>query len=212
MSDPIILSNTCIGRDVWVSKFNKEYNNPFIATLIPNDIDFIRLCNNILYYINCTPILSPPRDNTSFAIQNSGKWYKHSAIPVPYPVIFLDDIEIHCIHEKDNNTCIDKFTRRLERMRTHISNNNCKILGILSYSEFINNHIDIQKLIDTYLSNPNNIFIGPTKYKNIPNNNYIILPEFDNIKLIRNSSHIYVFNNQNKLRDIFINHITNYYT
>jgi len=32
--------------------------------------------------------------------------------------MFLDDIEIHWIHETDQNICLDKYNRRLERIKT----------------------------------------------------------------------------------------------
>jgi hypothetical protein len=209
---PVILSNTCIGASVFTNVISKEYNNPFIGTLIPNDLDFIKLCNNIQYYIKCYPILSMPRSDTLFAKQNLGKWYKHSAIKIPYPVILLDDIEIHCIHEEDNQICIDKFIRRFERMKeTILSNSESKVIGILSFSELINNHSNIQEIIDIYLSNTDNIFAGPSKYKRIENNNYIIINTFNNVSLTRNSSHIYNFNDQTFLTTIFSNHISKYY-
>lgn len=208
----IILSNTCVGMSVWSSIYNKEYNNPFMGTLIPNDLDFINLCNNIYHYIHCKPTLGEPRSNTRFSKQNSGVWYKNTAIKTPYPIIFLDDIEIHCIHENNNDECLDKFIRRLERTKSSISNNKyCKIFGILSFSELINDHENIQEIIDLYLSNINNIFAGPSKYKTTENNNYIIMKEFNNVALERNSSHIYNFNNQTLLSQIFSDHINKIY-
>ena len=50
MSEIIIISNTCVGQQVHNIINNNEYNNPFIATLIVNDLDFIKLCNNINFY------------------------------------------------------------------------------------------------------------------------------------------------------------------
>ena len=63
------------------------------------------------------PILNEPKNNTIFSIQNKLKYYLHKDISIPYPVIHLDDIEIHFIHENNNDLCINKFNRRLERLK-----------------------------------------------------------------------------------------------
>ena len=166
---------------------------------------FIKLCNNIIYYITLEPILGEPRSDTLFSIENNSKWYKHHVIKNPYPVIFWGDIEIHYIHEQENQSCLDKFIRRLNRMIYIIETKPYKIISVLSFSELINNHEDIQSIIDSYLINPINIFCGPSQYRK--NDNYIIMREWDNIKLERDESHIYTFNNQKVLVDIFANHI-----
>jgi uncharacterized protein (DUF1919 family) len=185
------------------------YNNPFISTLIPNDLDFIKLSNNFLYYINIDPILGEPKKNTLFAEQNNNHWYIHELIPIPYPIIYLGDIEIHCIHETEPNECLNKFYRRLIRTREIIKENNYSVYILLSFSELINNHNNIQDIINNFLNNSNeNIFkyfIGPSKYNN--HINYINVEQWNNIELIRNSSHVYNFNNQQINTNIFMNNI-----
>lgn len=188
----------------------KLYNNPLIGTLIPNDLDFIKLCNTIQHYITIDPVLGESRLDTAFAIQNEGKWYKHNYIRTPYPVLFWDDIEIHCIHEESEQSCLDKFLRRLNRMRDNIKTKSYKIMGILSFSEIINDHENTQSVIDLYLSNCNNIFLGPSQYKKSENDTYLVVKEWDDIKLDRNGLHIYVFNNQQWLSQVIFDHITKY--
>jgi hypothetical protein len=212
MSEIIIISNTCVGQQVHNIINNNEYNNPFVATLFVNDLDFIKLCNNIHHYISYEPVLGIPKSDTIFVKQNGSEWYKHDAISTPYPIIFLDDIEIHCIHEQNPQKCLETFTRRFERMKTIMAYpTNYKLIGILSFSELINDHNNTQQIIDVFLSNKNNIFIGPSIYKNNENINYIIKPDFDYVNLIRNSSHIYYFNDQDVITNIFTNHINTYY-
>jgi hypothetical protein len=196
-----------------IKKYNiYPYNNPFISTLIPNDTDYIKLINNIYDYIQIEPVLDMPSENSTFCIQNNGKWYKHDAIQTPYPVIYLNDIEIHCIHD-DFNNCLDKFKRRLSRMKELVlSKHNMYLL--LSYSEFINHHDDTKTIIDLFFKsqpsqpNINKIFLGPNKYKiDYDNDNYIGVKEWDNISLERNDSHVLLFNKQPFNECMFYNKI-----
>lgn len=206
MPNPIIISNTCTGQNLWRCKYKTAYNNPFISTVFPNDLDFVKLCNNIQHYVNCKPLLGEPRSDTIFAKQNNGKWWNYHSIKVPYPVIYLDDIEIHCIHEQNPYKCIATFERRFERMRELVQQG-VQVFGVLSYSEIMNDHDDLQKVIDTFLSNPNNIFAGPSMYNTIPKSNYIVHTPFDDVKLDRNESRVYLFNNQDINSALFIKYL-----
>jgi uncharacterized protein (DUF1919 family) len=186
------ISNSCVGMDLF-NAFGIKYNNPFIGTLIQNDEDYIKLVNNIEFYANETPIIDLPKQ----------PYYKHPDIPTTYPVLFLGDIEIHCMHETDNFVLLEKFTRRLERFRLFLQNKNNKIFAVFSFSELLNNR-NIRLFIDDFFQHDNNkynyvekIFLGPTKY-NKQYTHYIDMDEWDNIALTRNSSNVYVFNNQNK--------------
>jgi uncharacterized protein (DUF1919 family) len=64
----IIISNTCEGSYLMQEFGIFPYNNPFVASLIPNDTDYIKMINNFNYYANITPILGIPRENTIFSI------------------------------------------------------------------------------------------------------------------------------------------------
>ena len=199
----IFISNTCTGIELIKLNNIYPYNNPFISTFIPNDFDYIKLINNFLKYIYIEPILGDPSKNSLFAIQNNGLYCRHPAIDIKYPIIYLDDIEIHCIHEKlsDSVLYLEKFKRRLLRCQDIINTNNYKIIATLSFSELINDHNDLNILINEYLTNINNnlniikVFVGPSKYKN-NYINYIAIDEWNNISLERNDSHVYIFNNQ----------------
>jgi hypothetical protein len=87
------------------------------------------------------------------------------------------------------------------------------IIFTLSFSELINEHIDKEKIINQYFTkykgnlNIKKYFIGPPEYFN-NDENYIIIEEWGNINLDRDSSHIYKFNNQSNLIKIFLNKIT----
>lgn len=200
----IIISNTCVGLEIY-RMLNLEYTSPFIGTLIPNDNDYLKLCKNITYYINIQPtVRSDPKDNTIFAIQNKDKYFRNRNVYVPYPVIYLDDIEIHCIHETSNEIALDKFIRRRQRMLDVMQTKKYIIVNTLVYSEFINDHEDYGKIINKFLTNKKhiNIFIGPPKYNTLKNKTYIEEP-WDNMLLERDSSHIINWNNQNNSKVIF---------
>lgn len=193
----IIISNTCLGMEIIKLNNILPYNNPFISTLIPNDLEFILLVNNFEKYINLEPVLGYPKQNTLFTKQNNGFYYKHEAVNPNYPVILLGDIDIHCIHEYDHKYCLNKFKRRLERCRNLINSNNYKIIMVMSFAEFINNHDNTNWVIHEYYKNLSNIniskiFIGPSKYKN-NHQNYLSIDNWDNISLERNSSHVYIY-------------------
>ena len=113
----------------------------------------------------------------------------------------MGDIEIHCIHERDNRICLDKFKNRLERALKIIKTNDYKIITILSFSEFINHHDNYELIINDFYKNnegklkTHKIFIGPTKY-NKEYVNYINIDEWNDISLERDVSNVLKFNNQ----------------
>ena len=197
----IIISNTCVGEFLIKKKNILPYNNPFIGSLIPNDLEYIKLINNIDYYIKQIPFLSSPNEKSVYAKQNNNIYYIHDQIKIPYPIIYLDDIELHFIHEDDNNIALDKFKRRLDRFKELIKYEH-KIIVTLSFSEFINNHEDYNLVINEYFKNNENnnlniekYFIGPSEYNN-QHKNYLIVEKWNNINLERDKSHILVFNDQ----------------
>jgi len=209
----IIISNSCVGQFIIKNKNIFPYNNPFIGSLIPNDNDYLKMVNNFSIYINAPIKLGEAKKDSLFAIQNKKKYYNHRLVKIQYPIIYFGDIEIHFIHEEDEIECLNKFNRRLERMKEIINNQKYKIIFTMSFSEFFNNHANIQVNIDEYFSNnlDNSIiidkyFIGPPEYNN-GNSNYINIDKWANIKLNRDSSHVYNFNDQLFSIDIFLNNI-----
>ena len=212
-----IISNTCVGQFIMKKKNIFPYNNPFIGSLIPNDLEYIKLINNLEYYINCIPILKDPSKISTFSNQNKSVFYKHKDIKLPYPVIFLGDIEIHFIHENNNKICLEKFIRRLNRLIKNINKPDHIIVITLSFSELINNHNNISDIINEFFKvndhifndkklNIEKYFLGPLEYYN-NNKNYIIENKWNNIILKRDNSHIYEFNDQPFTINIFSEYI-----
>lgn len=212
----IINSNTCVGWNIY-NEIKKEYTSPLIGTLIPNDEEYIEFIKNFKTMINSSiNVTSNPKNDTIFEKQSGSKYYSHNAIQVPYPIIKIEDIDIHCIHENDNMECLKTFKRRCERANKIIKTNNYKILNILVFTELITETNDYQQTINAFLTNKDidtvNIFLGPKKYKiNTDNmrNVYIEDIYFDNIHLKRNTSFIMICNNQPISTNILIKHIRN---
>ena len=197
----IIISNSCIGQLIMKNKNILPYNNPFICSLIPNDIDYIKLVNNFEHYISLSAKLGEAKKNSLFATQNKNIYYTTQIHLVDY------------INENNESDCLNKFNYRMERMKEIIKNEKYKIIFTLSFGEFFNDHTDIQKNINQYFSNNTNnkliidkYFIGPLEYNN-GNANYITIDKWKNIKLTRNSSHVYFFNDQPFSRNVFLNNI-----
>ena len=165
----IIISNSYVGFNIIKHKKILPYNNPFIGSLIPNDDDYLKLVNNFYNYVNAPIKLGEAKKDSLFAIQNKNIYYEHPDIKTPYPIIYLGDIEIHFIHENNEVDCLNKFNYRIERMREIIKNEKYKIIFTWSFSEFFNDHTEIQKKIDEYFGNNINgliekYFIGPYKF------------------------------------------------
>ena len=209
----IIISNTCVGAEIY-SNLNQEYLSPFIGTLIPNDLEYLKLCRNILYYINVEPVFNmEPKSGTIFEQQNDGKFYKHKSIRTPYPIVHLEDIEIHYIHDTFANAK-DKWLRRIERLKRIINSNNYKIYNCWTMTEFLNNHDDISLIIEQFMEPNENtciesIFVGPEQYK--MGVNYIVDKKYNVDLFNRDQSHVNTKNDQTysaKVLADFIKHKT----
>jgi uncharacterized protein (DUF1919 family) len=211
----LIVSNSCVGHHIIHNIYaNKEYETPFIGTLIPNDDEYLKLCNNILYYMKVEPIINCiPKEHTKFQDQSKNTYCKHPAICIPYPIIHLEDIEIHCIHENDIQIALDKFNRRRQRFLKTVELDNYLILNVWAYGELFNDHINCSNLINSFLYNYSieynikNIFLGPSFFK--ANNSYYIPYDiYNNVSLMRNESYVYIFNNQIESSNALYNYIS----
>lgn len=172
----IFISNCCLGQQLHNMKCNCEYNNPFIATLIPEDSHFLKLCENLIYYMNCEPTCdNNPSNITDYSNQTNGVWYNNPAVEKNYPIIHLDDVEIHCIHEYSISETLITFKRRMERFKDIIKSNNYNIFYIMTWANLFTIHAnnDYKPYISRFLSNnkeENNkfIFLGPENYMDEP--------------------------------------------
>jgi uncharacterized protein (DUF1919 family) len=105
------ITNNCLGSTIY-SKLNKQYDNPFMGSYFQDDKQYLKFCKNFVYYISLKPVFSSPK----LPIDTN-----NPEVPADsFPVMFLDDIEIHWIHERDYNECLNKYNRRLHRLKNKI--------------------------------------------------------------------------------------------
>lgn len=105
------ITNNCLGSTIY-SKLNKQYDNPFMGSYFQDDKQYLKFCKNFEYYISLKPVFSSPK--LPIDTNNS------EVPPDSFPVMFLDDIEIHWIHERDHNKCLNNYNRRLHRLKNKI--------------------------------------------------------------------------------------------
>jgi len=204
--DITFLNNTCIGHQMFVHSIpNKEYNTPFIGSLFVNDYDFIKYCSNYEYYMNVEPVIGSSISDNLYSKGEIGRTWI-------YPIMILDDIEIHWIHEKlqETDLLLQKYHRRNERFKTFLKTHNKKMIAILSYSQLLSDHNNIEQVIEDYFKSSNDIeliFIGPAKYNKIynTNNTYIPIKEWDNYNGHRDNNGLYTINEHGIIRDNTIN-------
>ena len=211
--DIIFITNCCLGYNLNGINQTEEYNNPFISTLILEDSKFIKLCENLKYYINCEPICDYNLINTTeYYKQTNSVWYKNDNIRIPYPIIHLEDIEIHCIHEDTIPETLSKFKRRLERLKNILNKNNYNVFNILTYSTLFikQSNDDYKQIITNFLNNNkidiniNFIFLGPINYIK---NDYYISDDFFNPNIVRRIDNVNIQIDFCRESSIILNHL-----
>lgn len=200
------ITNNCLAQAIYFSEA-REYDSPFIGSIFLNDYQYVKLCKNYEYYISLNPVFGEPKKDSIWANQNNGAWYKHIEIQPTYPVMFLDDIEIHWIHENNINLLLEKYNRRIQRYRDSKS----VPLFMLSFSDLCNDHskYNYKKLIDDFTSIENSLYL--TKYKEDINNrqNVFLIKDWIETTNERNDSHIYNFHSKSQRDKYFKSIIKN---
>ena len=204
------ISNNCLAQVLYFAE-SREYDSPFIGSIFLNDYQYVKLCKNYDYYISLTPIFGEPKNDSVWSKQNNGSWYKHPEITPGYPVMFLDDIEIHWIHEHEVSTLLEKYYRRIARYKYH----NIRPIFMLSISDLCNNHTEEEylTLVTEFTSIKNSIYL--TKYSKdlCINSNIFLIKDWINTSNKRNSSHIYEFhsicNREKYFKEIIRNKLAN---
>jgi len=194
------VSNNCLAQIIYFSE-SREYDSPFIGSIFLNDYQYVKLCKNYEYYLSLKPVFGEPKRDSVWDKQNNGIWYKHIEIIPGYRVMFLDDIEIHWIHENDINLLLEKYNRRIQRYKKNV----LTPLFMLSFSDLCNDHSqdDYNKLVDDFTSIENSIYL--TKYKDDIKDRYNVFLIKDWIPTVndRNYSHIYKFHSISKREEYF---------
>lgn len=169
-----------------------EYNHPFIGCLVVNDLQFIKLCQDFDRYMTIEPRFGIPNPTSVWASQaGNGGWYSHHEIQIPYPVMYLEDIEIHWIHETNSETVVDKYNRRRQRYLSFKP----QPVFMWSDADLMNDHEDtLEKIVGEFSSIKNSLYI--TGQKNIHTSKRIIYnPLWENAPKGRDSSHIPLIHN-----------------
>ncbi len=95
-----IISNNCWGGIIYQT-LGLECKSPF-KNLFLYDDDYLRLISNLEKYMELEPQFSHYEDEP------------HSGIK--YPVLQIDDVQIHCNHVKDSKIAIDDWNRRKKKI------------------------------------------------------------------------------------------------
>ena len=177
-----IISNSCVGSAIFLAFYPEinpnfiEYTNPFIATLFVEDTDFVKLSLNYEKYMSSLPFFKDPRID--------GLWFSQSknsrllSCSPSYPVMLLEDIEIHWAHDTSQSQILKKFIGRYELGK------NLKRIFVWSAAEMFNLHTDIERrlLLKDFLSSPDKtIFLTNKKEEVFEDENHlsIFIPEWE---------------------------------
>lgn len=95
-----IISNNCWGGII-SHTLGLEHLSPF-KNLFLKDGDYIKLLMNMDYYLECEPSLA--------------RMNRDVHTNVEYPVLLLDDVELHCNHETDAQNAISTWNRRCKKV------------------------------------------------------------------------------------------------
>ena len=198
------ITNNCLSTGIY-RHFNREYDNPFVACLFVNDEQYVRFCKNFDHYINVEPKFGEPKPNSVFATQTGQPWYQHEIISIPYPVMYLEDIEIHWIHHEQEK-CLSDYMRRRQRYFDYVEKYNLKPMFLLSGSDFLNDHTPegYNKLVQDFISIPTSIYL--TRYPEdlkIDSNRVILHDPWVGSNDERDVSNLYKFTNINHVSTNF---------
>lgn len=114
-----LISNSCVSGFVYqlfnpgVHKLFVNYTNPFIASWFPEDEQYVRFCENYKYYTSLEPRFGEPSTCRNWK-RDTGSFRNLNRKVGIYPVMFLEDIEIHWIHENNEKLLMQKYRERLK--------------------------------------------------------------------------------------------------
>jgi len=206
----IFISNTCTSQALY-RESKQLYCTPFIACLFVNDSQYIRFCRRFDFYIDQIPVFGDPSQTSTWASQQGHNgWYQHQHISIPYPVMYLGDIEIHWLHAHSKEEVLIAYNRRMHRMRTMMSESNRPRFSLIA-TEWMNDHSEDthSKLIERFASIPGAIYIAsPSDPIEDPcaNPQIQIYVPWGNPDMIwtRDTSGIYSMNNQDTNASILL--------
>ena len=198
------ITNNC-GNLYFHFREKRGYDHPFIGSLFVNDLQYVKFCKNFLYYLKVTPRFGNPDTSSTWAKQNGRGWFKDEEIFPPYPVMYLEDIEIHWIHEKDENELMGKYKRRLSRFWITEKET---IVFLLSDADLCNNHsIEERKnMLKDFMFISNSIYLS--KYEEKDDNKLFTVKRWVGQTDERNVSHIPLIQTMGERMDDYKNAIS----
>ena len=190
----IIISNCCLGLNIHNKLNNYKYNNPFIGKLILDDFQYLKLCKNIKKYMNNRFVIAKDILPSIYKNQTCNSRYIHPAIKTNYPILINNDINIHAIHDTNENNCVNKFYKRQTRFNNIIKKEKYKIFCVMTYTTLFLKHNNYVDYINNFLKNNDNdnniifLFVGPI-LEGITEKHYIIA-NYMNKNIIRHKNNV----------------------
>ena len=137
----LLILNGCAAGNYY-KEIGVIYPHPLMFSLFLDDYEYIKLCNNLYYYMNVNPIFI-----------NLPNYLRH--INKPYPNMKLEDIVIHWIHASSESYVLDKWNRRVKRFK----NNNCDPIFIICPMNKYENNKELNNMIKEFLNIKNSYLI-----------------------------------------------------
>lgn len=101
-----VISNTCVASEIYL-RARLTYTTPFVGSIFLDDTMYLNFLKKYEHYINLEP---------KFDIVDQSNYLPGLKNIYPkYPLMKLDDIEIHWIHEDKPEVVLEKWKRRMER-------------------------------------------------------------------------------------------------
>jgi uncharacterized protein (DUF1919 family) len=161
--DKSVISNSCVGSLVY-QKLNEQYITPLVGSLFMDDFMYIKFLENYELYTTLKPDVIDNFDKNFF-------FKLHTEVKHNYPLMVLDDIEIHWIHETSANDVLSNWERRMERT------NNDNLVFIWTASEFMQIHDEDERreLINRFCCLPEyTIFLTERPEEAVVGDNFIV--------------------------------------
>lgn len=101
ITEVTFISNNCTGGHIENDIYG-AYTSPFVNMILYPE-SYVKLANNFDYYVTRQPVVR--------------QFSKLTGFDTSYPVVYLDDVEVHYIHYSINDPVIQIFNERLKRLR-----------------------------------------------------------------------------------------------
>ena len=183
------ITNNCLSWDLYKG-MAKQYDHPFMASLFVDDAQYVKFCRRFNYYINLEPVYGRPSEETKWAQQTGSPRFVHSSVSPDYAVVILDDIEIHYIHQSEEEVR-ERWSRRVARCKASPE----RPMFFLTTGDLQNDHTpdEYSKLIIEFLSIPTAVYITKFPEDEVLSDRVILVDKWVGVDEKRNENHGYTF-------------------